>query len=98
MGLQIVQSEASILKDAREKLGMTQQQTADKARIQLRQYQRFESGERNLTSSSFNIACSVLEALQIDVAGFRRGDYLLSREFDSIEEIREYITSGSEQP
>jgi len=74
---------------------MTQQQVANKARIQLRQYQRFESGERNLTSSSFNIGCSVLEALDIDIAGFRRGDYVLSKEFNSIAEIREYSANNS---
>ena len=78
MALQLMQSEATILKKAREKLGLTQQQVADKAHIQLRQYQRFESGERNLTSSSFSIGCSVLEALEIDIVGFRRGDYVLS--------------------
>ena len=82
MALQLMQSEAAVLKKAREKLGMTQQQVANKARIQLRQYQRFESGERNLTSSSFNIGCSVLEALEIDIMGFRRGDYVLSKEQD----------------
>ena len=76
-----MQTEATILKKMRLKLGMTQQQVANKANIQLRQYQRFESGERNLTSSSFNIGCSVLEALEIDIAGFRRGDYVLSEEF-----------------
>lgn len=95
MAYQIMQSEASILKRAREKLGLTQQQVANKARIQLRQYQRFESGERNLTSSSFNIGCSVLEALEIDIAGFRRGDYVLSGAFDSIEEVREYSKNNT---
>jgi len=89
MAYQLMQSEATILKNAREKLGMTQQQVADKARIQLRQYQRFESGERKLTSSSFSIGCSVLEALSIDIEGFRRGDYVFSEEFDSISELRE---------
>jgi len=83
-----MQSEATVLKTARDKLGMTQQQVADKAYIQLRQYQRFESGERNLTSSSFNIACNVLEALQLDIVGFKHGDYCLSEDINSIEELR----------
>ena len=87
MAYQIMQSEASVLKQAREKLGLTQKQVANKAGIQLRQYQRFENAERNLTSSSFNIGCSVLEALEIDIAGFRRGDYVLSEEFESIGEL-----------
>ena len=96
MAYQLMLSEAKILKNAREKLGMTQQQVADKARIQLRQYQRFESGERKLISSSFSIGCSVLEALSIDIVEFRRGNYVLSAEFDSIEELRE-MTKNNDQ-
>lgn len=80
MRFQLIRTEAGILKDAREKLGMTQQQVADKARIQLRQYQRFESGERNLSSSSFNIASRVINALQLDLSAYARGDYWLSEE------------------
>lgn len=45
-----------ILREKREKLGLTQQQVADKARIQLRQYQRFEDGERKLSSAAFYTA------------------------------------------
>ena len=82
MAIQRMQTEATILKSAREQLGMTQQQTADKARINLRQYQRFESGERNLTSSSFNIGCNVLEALEIDIVKFKNGDYALAEELN----------------
>lgn len=76
-GWQRMRTEACILHDAREKLGLTQQQVADKAMIQLRQYQRFESGERNLSSSSFNIACKVLKALELDATAYDRGDYVL---------------------
>lgn len=74
-----------ILRDAREKLGLTQQQVSDKARIQLRQYQRFESGERELSSSSFNIAHKVLNALELDLTSFANGDYsfTMSSELDS---------------
>ena len=96
MALRTVQSEATVLKKAREKLGLTQQQTADRAGIRLRQYQRFESGERNLTSSSFNIACGVLETLQIDIPGFRHGDYILSEEFESLSAIREHLENSRE--
>lgn len=46
MAIQVMRVEEKwILKDYRDKHGMTQQQVADKARIQLRQYQRYESGE-----------------------------------------------------
>jgi len=72
--------EKDILKDFREKQGLTQQQVADKARIQLRQYQRFESGERQLSSSSFRIACAVLKALNLDIAKFECGDYCICNE------------------
>jgi transcriptional regulator with XRE-family HTH domain len=75
-----VQSEATILKNAREKLGMTQQQVADKAGIQLRQYQRFENRERDLSSSSFGIACRVLDALALDINTYAHGGYVLSEE------------------
>jgi hypothetical protein len=39
----------------------------------------FRSGERNLTSSSFNIGCNVLEALEIDIVKFKNGDYALGK-------------------
>ena len=75
MELERYRPENWILKIAREKTGLTQQQIADKARIQLRQYQRFESGERNLSSSSFGIASRVLTALELDPTKFHNGDY-----------------------
>ena len=84
MAYQRMQMEHSILKQAREKLGLTQQQIADKARIHQRQYQRFESGERNLSSSSFNIACRVLDALQLDITAYAHGEYVLSEEITEI--------------
>ena len=78
MEFQRVRMESSILKETREELSMTQLQVADKARIKLRQYQRFENGERNLTSSSFRIACAVLDALQLDITKYARGGYVLA--------------------
>jgi hypothetical protein len=33
----------------------------------LQQYQKFESGERKLRTASFDIACGVLEALELDI-------------------------------
>jgi len=80
MGFNYMLMEHHILKRAREKLGLTQQQVADKAKIHYRQYQRFESGERNLSSSSFNIACRVLKALDLDISAYDRGDYVISEE------------------
>lgn len=50
----------------REELGLTQNQVAKIAEIQLRQYQRLESGETKLTSSSFSAGVRVCYALQLD--------------------------------
>ncbi len=56
-----------ILRERRVTSGLTQQQVADKAGVKLQQYQKFESGERNLRTASFQIACKVLEALDLDI-------------------------------
>lgn len=83
MAFQVIRLEEKwILRDYRKKLGLTQQQVADKAKIQLRQYQRFESGERNLSSSSFNIACRVIEALGLDITKYYHGDYVFGDEVE----------------
>ena len=83
MAFQVLRvNENWILRDYREKLGLTQQEVADRAKIKLRQYQRFESGERNLSSSSFNIACRVIEALELNITKFHHGDYILGDEVD----------------
>lgn len=58
------------LKTRRHELHLTQQAVADKAGIRLQQYQKFESGERNILTASFVIACKVLDALKIDIEDF----------------------------
>jgi Predicted transcriptional regulator with C-terminal CBS domains len=55
------------LKSRRESLGLTQQQVADIVSILVRQYQRFESGDRKLTSSTFRIGVAIADALEFDV-------------------------------
>lgn len=65
----------SILQQRIAELNMTQQQVADKAKIQLRQYQRLESEERSITSASARIMLSVCAALKLD-------PYLFLPEFD----------------
>jgi len=74
---EIKQDEGKILLAARKKHGLTQQQAADKARITIRHYQMFESGERKLSTSSFITASKVLEALELDLTAFARGEYAL---------------------
>ena len=75
---QIIQNENKILLNARKKLGLTQQQAADKARISIRHYQMFESGERRLSTSSFLTASKVLEALELDLTSYARGLCVIS--------------------
>lgn len=58
------------LKNHRHELHLTQQAVADKARIQLQQYQKFEGGQRNILTASFTVACAVLNALDIDISDF----------------------------
>lgn len=59
-----------LLVERREQLRLTQQEVADKAGIQLRQYQRFESGERALRSSTLRVALAVCDALMLDAHRF----------------------------
>ena len=49
----IIPTAAAVLSERRQMLRMTQQEVADRANITLRQYQRLESGERNILTSSF---------------------------------------------
>lgn len=70
-----LREEKTILLAARKKLGLTQTQVAEKARITLRQYQKFEGGERKLSSSSFWMASKILQVLELDVTTFARGGY-----------------------
>lgn len=66
---------SGILKRKRLRLGLTQQQVADKAGIHQQQYQKFENGDRDITNSSFYTACKVIEALDMDISSFYHGKY-----------------------
>ena len=59
-----------MLREWRVVNGLTQQQVAEKAGITQQQYLRFESGSRDLRRCSFQIACQVLEAMNIDIVKF----------------------------
>ena len=79
----------NVLFERRVILGMTQKQVAEKANIPIASYQRFESGDRNIRTASFQMACRVLEALELDIAAFYHGDYVLGEAvFDSTEGLR----------
>ena len=61
-----MQEDHQILLSRREQLGLTQQQVADIARVQLRQYQRIESGERHIMGCTMKIGLAVCAALLLD--------------------------------
>lgn len=84
----------SILRERRVILGMTQQQTADKAGVILQQYQKFESGERSIMNCSFSIACRVIEALGMDITDFYHGKYVFGEEIYFSPEGLRYKKNG----
>lgn len=63
---EFVQQEHHILLQRRKELNLTQQQVADQAGIQLRQYQRFECGERSISGSSGRIMLAICKVLLLD--------------------------------
>ena len=73
-----------ILHERRVILGLTQKQVAEKANIPLQSYQRFESGARNIKTASFQIACRVVEALEMNISDYFHGEYVRGEKlFDS---------------
>jgi len=72
-GYQLIKADKepqNILRKKRELLGLTQKQVADRANVKIVQYQRFEMGMRNIMSASFQIACRIIEALEMDITTF----------------------------
>ena len=65
-----VLSDDGVLKSRRAQLGLTQQEVADLAHIQLSQYQRLEAGENYLEGTSMRIGLSVCAALLLDPYDF----------------------------
>lgn len=74
-----------LLREQRNKLGLTQVQCAERAKITKRQYQTFESGDRNLMTCSFQIACRVIAALQLEITSFFHGDLMHTDFFEDDE-------------
>ena len=56
----------TLLKKKREELGLKQRETAERAGVSLRHYQRFESGERDIEHAEFRYAYPVMKVLGID--------------------------------
>ena len=59
-------SQTEILRSARLRLGYSQQDVARELGVHIRQYQRFEYGERNLATCSMKIGLRLCAILQID--------------------------------
>lgn len=70
----------SILREKRVVLGLTQKEVAERAKITLRQYQKFESGERNIMTCSFQMACRIIEALGMNISDFYHNEYIFGEE------------------
>ena len=78
-----------ILREKRVSLGLTQQQVADKAKIKLQQYQKLESGERDIKNCSYDLACRVIEALD-----FFHGEYVFGEAVTFSEDGFRYKRTG----
>lgn len=85
---------ASTLHQKRLVLELTQQQVANRAGIDLQQYRKFESGARDIRRASFDVACRVIKALEMDVGEFFDGDYSLGEEIYSENGELKYKKTG----
>ena len=83
-----------ILYERRKVLGLTQKQVAERAKVPFQSYHRFESGERKLESASFQLACRILEALEMDIADFYHGKYVLGEPLMESPEGLRYKSTG----
>jgi len=66
----LLQQDHQVLLTRREQLGLTQQQVADMAHIQLRQYQRIESGERHISGCTLTVGLAVCAVLLLNPYDF----------------------------
>ena len=57
---------ARILRERRMALGMTQDQAATEAGIEMRAYQRYEYGRSQLSSASMKVGLRICAALELD--------------------------------
>jgi len=86
--------DGNILREKRVVLGLTQKEVAEKARVPLASYQRFESGERQIRTASFQLACRVIEALGMNISDFYHGEYVLGEEIYATKEGIRYKKTG----
>lgn len=67
---ELVKTGSTIIREHRECLGMTQQQVANEVGITVRQYQRYESGEKSIYSASFQIGVRLFKILRLEIKEF----------------------------
>lgn len=84
----------SVLQERRLVLELTQKQIAERAKIPLSTYQKFETGERNIRTAAFEVTCRVLTALELDIQGFFHGIYAIGEEVYIDEEGQKYVRTG----
>ena len=72
-----MRNENMYLKIRRNQLRLTQQEVANRAEILLQEYQRLETGTRDIRRASFQTGYNVLRVLQIDVDKFMNGEYMV---------------------
>ena len=63
-------NDSTKLRKQRDLLDLTQKNVAVRAGIPLQSYQKFENGSRQIRRASFELACRVLEALEMDIPAF----------------------------
>ena len=61
-----VTRESEMIKSARCRLGLSQQQVATLIGIQIRHYQRFEYGERDIQEINIRVGLSLCAVLELD--------------------------------
>lgn len=62
----MVNREGEILRERRLELGMSQQEVAVEVGLHIRQYQRFEYGERRLSNCSLKMGLKICAVLELD--------------------------------
>ena len=83
-----------ILCEQRKIHKLSQKAVAARAGIPFQNYQRFERGERNIRTASFQLACKGLEALEMDIAAFYHGDYMLAEPTFKKDGVEYYKKTG----
>lgn len=66
MNFEIMMQDHSYLSCQRKAMGLSQNEVAIAAGIHLRQYQRMESGERSMSSTSLRIGLAICDVLKLD--------------------------------